>query len=140
MHPSPPGSICDPSRLFSRINCRGSCLPPGSEPLSSIPSSLASKLRVSYWGGKCLKRENIEEMLKQAEVEGFLQPGYKLGVWTILYQDLPCLQEPGARLVCPALGKVPFPVTALGADGGLCLSQLVQTGKSWKARPELRGA
>lgn len=46
-------------------------------------------------------------MLEQAEVEGFLQAGYKLGVGTALYQDLPCLQEPGGRLVCPALVKAP---------------------------------
>lgn len=57
-------------------------------------------------------------MLEQAEVEGFLQPGYKLGVGTALYQDLPCLQEPGGRLVCPALVKVPVHSDSPGRGWG----------------------
>lgn len=76
---SPLGSICHPRRIFSRINWRGSSLPSASEPFSSIPSSLASKLRVSYWGGNCLEGGNGEEMLEQAEVGGIFQAGYKLG-------------------------------------------------------------
>lgn len=105
MHQSPLGSICHPGRIFSRINWRGSSLPSASKPFSSIPSSLASKLRVSYWGGNCLEEGNGEEMFEQAEVEGFFQSGYKLGVGITLYQELPHLQELDARLLCPAVVK-----------------------------------
>lgn len=53
VHQSPLGSICHPRRIFSGINWRGSSLPSASKPFSSVPSSLASKLRMSYWGGNC---------------------------------------------------------------------------------------
>ena len=77
VHQSPLGFICHPRRIFSRINWRGSSLPSASEPFSSIPSSLASKLRVSYWGGNCLEEGNEEEMPEQAEVEGFSSQGIR---------------------------------------------------------------
>lgn len=78
-HQSSLGSICHPKGIFSRINWRGSSLPSASEPFSSVPSSLASKLRVSYRGGNCLEEGNGEEMLEQAEVEGFSSQGISWG-------------------------------------------------------------
>lgn len=44
-------------------------------------------------------------MFEQAEVEGFFQSGYKLGVGLTLYQELPHLQELDARLLRLAVVK-----------------------------------
>lgn len=79
MHQSPLGSICHPRRIFSRINWRGSSFLSVSEPFSSVLSSLARKLRVSYWGGNCLGEGNGEKMLEQAEVERFSSQGISWG-------------------------------------------------------------
>ena len=62
----------------SRINWRGSYLPSASKTFSRVPSSLSSKLRVSYWGGNRLEGGN-GEMLEQAEVEGFSSQGTSWG-------------------------------------------------------------
>lgn len=125
VHQDPPGSICDLRRgFFPKMNWRDSSFPSDSEPFSNIVSSLARKLRVSYWVGNCLEKRNREEMLEQDGVEGF-SSRCKLGVGITSHQELPPVQVFGGRLLCPA------PVKALvnsdspgqGWRCSACLSQ-----------------